>query len=174
MKRVFGAVLMVAGAICLYFFVSRAMFHGRAAMGPAFDPALPFTSLGKADYPGNALLLLGAAWGFILGLWFVILGEPAAEGAPRRGGGIARLMLLNGLLLLSSLLAGYIGGKSGADSTTIAVFGTVALLQILLGFILVVLALFERPKGWVSLGLGFLVYGAGVAVGLLSFLVWGA
>jgi len=172
MKRIFGAVLLVVGALCLYFFVSRAMFHGREAMGTTFDAGLPFKSLGKADYPGNALLLLGAAWGFILGLWFVVLGDPPREGAPRGGGGIARLMLLNALLLLSSLLAGYIGGKSGADVTTVAVFGTVALLQILLGLILLVLALFERPKGWVSLGLGFLVYGAGVAVGLLSFL-WG-
>ncbi len=172
MKRVFGAVLMVAGAVCLYFFVSRGMFHGREMMGSAYDARLPFRALGKQDYPGNALLLLGAAWGFILGLWFVVLGDPSREGAPRSGGGIARLMFLNALLLASSLLAGFIGGKSGAEASTVAVFGTVALLQILLGLILLVLALFERPKGWISLGLGFLVYGAGVAVGLLSFL-WG-
>jgi hypothetical protein len=173
MKRMFGAVLMVVGAVCLYFFVSRAMFHGRALMGSAFDASLPFKALGKEDYPGNALLLLGAGWGLVLGLWFVLTGEPPREGAPKSGGGIARLMLLNALLLLSSLLAGYVGGKSGADTTTVAVFGTVALLQILLGLILLVLALFERPKGWLPLGLGFLVYGAGVAVGLLTFLVWG-
>jgi hypothetical protein len=174
MKRIFGAVLLVAGAVCLYFFVSRGMFHGRGMMGSTFDPGLPFRSMGKDDYPANALLLLGAGWGLILGLWFVILGDPPREGAPTRGGGIARLMLLNALLLASSLLAGFVGGKSGADVATVAVFGTVALLQILLGLILLVLALFERPKGWVSLGLGFLVYGAGAAAGLLTFLAWGA
>jgi len=162
---------MIAGAVSLYFFVSRAMFHGAGMLGQEYDPALPFRAMGKADYPVNALLLLGAAWGFILGVWFVFTGD---EGAARatRGGGVARLLLLNSLLLLSSLLVAFVGGRSGADSLTVAVFGVVAAAQVLLGLILLVLAIFEKPKGVVSLLLGTAVWLGGAVLGVLTFL-WG-
>lgn len=162
---------MIAGAASLYFFVSRAMFHGAALAGPEYDPALPFKAMGKADYPLNALLLLGAVWGFILGVWFVFTGD---EGATRatRGGAVARLLLLNGLLLVSSLFAAFVGGRSGADPLSVAVFGTVAAAQTLLGLVLLVLAIFEKPKGMVSLALGTAVWIGGAVLGVLTFL-WG-
>jgi hypothetical protein len=162
---------MTAGAISLYFFVSRSMFHGQGMFGKDFDPALPFRAMGKADYPTNALLLLGAAWGFILGLWFVLIGDEGSSKV-RRGGAVARLLLLNGLLLVSTLFAGFVGGRSGADPLTVGIFAALAAVQTLLGLLLLVLALFERPKGVLSLLLGTAVWLAGATIGALTFL-WG-
>jgi hypothetical protein len=162
---------MVAGAVSLYFFVSRSMFHGAGSFGKDFDPALPFRAMGKADYPANALFLLGAFWGFILGIWFVAT-DDEGSGRGAKGGAVARLLLLNGLLLVSSLFAAFVGGRSGADALTVAVFGTVAAAQTLLGLILLVLAIFEKPKGVVSLLLGTAVWLGGAVVGVLAFL-WG-
>ena len=160
---------MLAGALSLYFFVSRGLFHGRSLQGADYDPALPFRALGREGFPSDALLLLGALWGAILGLWLIVTDNP---GGALRGGKIARLLLLNALLLVSSLFAGFVGGRSGADSLTVAVFGLVSAAQILLGLVLLVLALFERPKGAVSLALGTLVWLGGTAVGVLVIL-WG-
>jgi len=170
MKRIFGAVLLLAGAALLYVFATRAMFHGRELIGSSYDVRLPLLALG-IEYPTDALLLLGSLWSFILGFWFVITGADEAAGA-LRGGRIARLMLLNGLLLLSTLAVAFIGAKHHKDATTVAVFGLVALAQAAGGLILLILSLFERPKGIASLAFGAVVYLGGVGVGVLAFL-WG-
>ncbi len=171
MKRIFGGVLMLAGAACLYLFATRAMFHGRGSIGSTYDPSLPLTLVGL-DYPTDALLLAGSFWGFILGLWFVLTGSSDA-GDALRGGRIARLMLLNGLLLFSSLMIAYLGSKNHCNPTTIAVFSIVALVQAALGLLLLILSLFERPKGIASLAFGAAVYLGGVGIGIVAFL-WGA
>src|SRR5262249_16200901 len=77
-----------------------------------------------------------------------------------RGGRIARLMLMNGLLLLSTLAVAFIGAKYHKDPTTVAVFGLVALAQAACGLILLILSIFERPKGIASLA-----FRAGVSPG---------
>src|SRR5947209_17057424 len=110
MKRFFGALFMIAGAIFLYLFVARAMHAARGTISAALDPSMPFHALGH-EYPMDALLFLGAVWGFLLGLGLVL---SPAEGA--QGGRVARVMLLNALLLVSSLFVAYVGGKSQADS----------------------------------------------------------
>src|SRR6059036_372706 len=102
MKRFFGALFMIAGAIFLYLFVARAMHAARETMSTAFDPNLPFHALGR-EYPTDALLFLGAAWGFLLGLGLVL--SPAEAGP---GGRVGRVMLLNALLLVSSLFVAYV------------------------------------------------------------------
>jgi hypothetical protein len=170
MKRIFGAVLMFAGASSLYLFTLRAAFFGRAALGEKLDIAFPIQQLGL-DYPTDALLLMGALWGFLLGLWFIITGAEEAENA-LRGGRVARVMLLNGLLLISTLGVAYVGAKAHANATTIAIFGLVAAAQAVIGLILLILSLLERPKGIASLALGAVVTVGGVALGVLSFL-WG-
>ena len=170
MKRIFGGVLMLAGAFSLYAFATRAMFQGRASMGSTYELGLPLIFVGM-DYPTDALLLAGAFWGFILGFWFILSGGDDAAGA-LRGGRIARIMLMNGLLLLSTLAVAYIGARHEKDATTVAVFGLVALVQAAFGLILLVLSLFERPKGIASLALGAVVYLGGVGIGILTFL-WG-
>jgi hypothetical protein len=168
MKRILGAVLMLAGAFCLYLFATRAMFQGRASMGSTYDMGLPLLFVGM-DYPTDALILAGALWGFILGAWFVITGATDA-GDALRGGRIARIMLLNGLLLLSTLAVAFIGAKHHKDATTVAVFGLVALAQAAFGLILLILSLFERPKGIASLAFGAVIYLAGIGIVVLTFL----
>src|SRR6185503_14524420 len=155
MKRIFGGVLMLAGAFSLYVFATRAMFQGRGSIGSTYELGLPLSFVGL-DYPTDALLLAGALWGFTLGLWFIITGADEASQA-LRGGRIARLMLLNGLLLLSTLAIAFLGAKHHKDATTVAIFGLVALLQAACGLILLILSIFERPKGIASLAFGAVV-----------------
>lgn len=170
MKRILGGVIMLAGAFSLYVFATRAMFHGRASIGSTYELGLPLIFVGM-DYPTDALLLAGALWGFILGLWFIITGADEA-GEALHGGRIARIMLLNGLLLLSTLAVAWIGARHQKDATTVAVFGLVALAQAAFGLLLLILSLFEKPKGIASLAFGAIVYLGGVSVGVLAFL-WG-
>lgn len=170
MKRIVGVLLMLSGALSLYLFATRAMFHGRASLGSTYDLGLPLQFVGM-DYPTSALLLAGALWGTILGLWCVIT-DASGAGDALRGGRVARVMLLNALLLLSTLAVAYLGAKHHQDATTVAIFGLVALVQAALGLILLILSLFERPKGIASLALGAVVYLGGVGIGVLTFL-WG-
>ena len=167
MKRAAGAILMIAGGILLYLFVARAMYAARGMMGTAFDPNLPLIALGH-EYPTDVLLFLGAVWGFILGVGLVV----APEEMPA-GGRVARVMLLNALMLLSSLFVAYIGGKTQADGNLVAVFGVVALAQGALGFFLLIFALFEKPKGVASLLIGIPLYLGGVGIALYTLLVLG-
>lgn len=171
MKRIFGAILMLAGALCLYLFATQAMFHGRAELGAAYSPGLPLSFVGM-DYPKDALLLAGAAWGFLLGLWFIVTGADEAQQV-LRGGRIARVMLLNGLLLLSSIAIACFGAKAHKDAATVAIFGIVAAVQAVLGLVLLVMSFTERPKGIASLAFGAAVYLGGVGIAVLTFL-WGA
>ena len=170
MKRIFGGLLMLAGAFALYVFTTRALHLGREQISAAYDVRLPFFLVGL-DYPTGALILLGALWGFILGFWFIITGGDEASSA-LRGGRIARVMLLNGLLLVSTLGVAYVGARHGQDAKLVAVFGLVALAQAAFGLILLVLSLFERPKGIASLAFGAAVYLGGVGIGVVTFL-WG-
>jgi hypothetical protein len=168
MKRIFGGVLMLAGAGCLYLCATRAMFNGRAELGSTYTASLPLTFVGM-EYPKDALLLAGAAWGFILGFWFVITGAEEAQSV-LRGGRIARVMLLNGLLLLSSLMIACFGARAHKDPGTVMIFGVVAALQAVVGLILLFLSLTERPKGIASLAFGALIYLGGVGIGVFAFL----
>lgn len=170
MKRIFGGLLMLAGAFALYVFTVRAMHLGREQISATLDVRLPLLLVGL-DYPTGALILLGAVWSFILGLWFIITGADEAATA-FRGGRIARFMLLNGLLLVSTLGVAYIGARHGQDTKLVAVFGLVALAQAVFGLLLLVLSLFERPKGIASLAFGAAIYLCGVGIGVVTFL-WG-
>jgi hypothetical protein len=170
MKRIFGGLLMLAGAFALYVFTARAMTFGREQISAAFDLRLPLLLAG-VDYPTGALILAGALWGFILGLWFIVTGGDDASQA-LRGGRISRLMLLNALLLLSTLGVAYLGARNNGGPTLVAVFGLVALAQAAFGLLLLILSLFERPKGIASLAFGALVYLGGVGIGVMTFL-WG-
>lgn len=170
MKRIFGGLLMLAGAVCLYLCATRAMFHGRAELGRAYSAGLPLTFVGM-DYPTDALLLAGAAWGFILGFWFIVTGAEEAK-AVLRGGRISRVLLLNGLLLMSSLAIAYFGARAHKDHGTILLFGLVAAVQAVVGFVLLILSFTERPKGIASLAFGAAVYLGGVGLGAMIY-VWG-
>jgi hypothetical protein len=161
MKRISGGVLMAAGGVGLYLFA----LHARIPQGTDFDPLAPVRALG-CRYPADVLLLLGGLWGLVLGFALV------ASGPSRAGGTIARAHLLNALLLASTLFAAWVGGAAGREARTVAAFGLAALAHVAAGLILLVLALFERPKGPVPLVLGTAVFLGGTAVGILAFL-WG-
>jgi hypothetical protein len=167
MKRILGAVLMLAGAACAYIFATRAMYFGRESISSAYDVLLPIHLVGL-DYPTGALILMGALLGFVLGTWFVITGTDG-DNSSLRGGRIARVMLLNALLLIATLAVAYIGAKSGKDGGTVAIFAIVAVLQAALGLILLILSLFERPKGIASLIFGAAIYLGGVGIGVFAF-----
>jgi hypothetical protein len=171
MKRIFGGLLMFAGAFCLYLVSTQALFLGRAELGATYSAGLPLSFVGL-NYPKDALLLAGAAWGFILGFWFIVTGAEEAQQV-LRGGRIARVMLLNALLLLSSLAIACFGARAHKDPATVAIFGIVAAIQAVLGLVLLVLSLTERPKGIASLAFGAVVYLGGVGIAVLTFL-WGA
>jgi len=170
MKRIFGGVLMLLGAFCAYLFATRAMFYGRAELGTDYSPGLALRFVGM-DYPTDALLLAGAAWGVLLGFWFIITGADEANQV-LRGGRISRVMLFNGLLLLSSLGIAYFGAKAHKDPATVMVFGLVAAVQAIVGVILLILSISEKPKGIASLAFGAVVTAGGIAVAVLAFL-WG-
>jgi hypothetical protein len=169
MKRIAGGVLMLAGAVSLYYFAARAMYFSRDALGTAFDPGLPLNLLGR-NYPCDVLLLLGAAWGLLFGFATVFTADPAADA---KGGRVARAMLLNAFLLVSSLFVAYVGGKTRQDPSVVAAFGITALAQVAVGLLLLILSIFEKPKGVASLIVGGAVYLFGVAVGVLAFLQGG-
>ena len=59
------------------------------------------------------------------------------------------------------------------NAMTVGVLGSVAFLQMGIGLLLLLLALAEKPKGWISLLLGLIVYAGAVAFGVLAFLMGG-
>jgi hypothetical protein len=161
MKRISGGVLMAAGALGLYLFA----LHARVPQDARLDALAPVRALG-ARYPADVLLFLGALWG--IGLGFAWVAAPRSRG----GGAAARAHLLNALLLASTLFAAWVGTAAGKEARVVAAFGTAALAQIAVGLILLVLSLFERPKGVVPLLLGTAAFLGGATVGVLAFL-WG-
>lgn len=169
-RRVFGALLALAGGILLYLFAASTMYHARGEMGAEYEAGLPFRALG-ANFPADVMLLLGGGWCLLLGLWFTLTGSDS--GGPQ-GGRVSRAYLINALMLLSTLFAGVVGARTASpDSTTLAVFGLVAFAQAALGVILLIMALAEKPKGYLSLLCGSVLWLGGVGIAVLSFL-WGA
>lgn len=171
-KRVAGGLLTLVGAFCLYQFTARALFHGRELLGSGYDGGVAFQALGR-NYPADILFLLGAGWAFFLGLWLIFTGTDLPS-ASRGGGRVSKAMLLNALLLVSTLIVLYVGAKTaGTSPGMMTVFTAVALGQAAIGILLLVLSFMERPKGWISLGLGTIVYLAGLGGTAVAFL-WGA
>jgi len=169
MRRSLGTTLVLAGAVSLFFFAVRGTLDARGADLPTWK--LPFTSLGR-DYPSDGGLLIAGIWG--IGLGVGILGMAGS----RPGGTVARIFLANALLILTMLGLGAIGARAVTGDTRqefvplIGVFFGTALLEIGAGLILFILALFERPRGTVSLMVGSAVYASAATLGVLAFL-WG-
>ena len=188
MKQFTAAVLLVAGAWLLFQFVLQGTVRTNTvfAEGDEIATNLPFTSLGQ-NYPADALYLVGAFWCLLLSFVMTLTAgtgkklvvprsdSPAARFAAgaRPGGKVARFMLLNALFLLSALFVAFIGARTDQQPLVVAVFGSVALLQTGVGLLLLLMSLIEKPKGPVTLIIGTLLYFAGGALAILSF-IWGA
>ena len=190
MKQFTAAILLVAGALLLFQFTVQGTARALKDAAPSGEDEisfnLPFTSLGQ-NYPDDALHLVGAFWCLVISFIMTLTGSakkpaitplssdsPAARFAAgaRPGGKVARLMLLNSLFLLSALFVAFIGAINDQDQRVVAVFGGVALLQSGMGLLLLLMSLIEKPKGLVSLILGMLLYFAGGALAILTF-IWG-
>lgn len=170
MRRVLGALFVLIGAFCLYEFAVLGIWYGRELDVPIWK--VPLLSLGR-NYPADAGWLAGALVGIFVGIGMSIRSDAST------GGGAARVFLVNAILLCAMLCLAYFGARSLTEETKasflpmVGVFFGTALLQIGAGVILLILALFERPKGALSLLLGLVVYLAGAAAGVTAFL-WGA
>jgi hypothetical protein len=175
MRKLFGCVL-VAGAVAITFlFASWGTAHG-AAQGTS--PWWAFKSLG-ANYPSDVGYLAWAAWLLGLGLYFIMTGDARSvvgtsrhyTGPEAPAGRVAKIHLLNGLLLVTSLFCAYIGAKAKDPGPFVPVFAAVAAAQVAMGLILLVLSLFEKPKSVPALVLGTAVYLAGSAGAVTVFLL---
>jgi hypothetical protein len=188
MRRVIGSILAIVAGYLLYKFALWGAFLAPA--GAWRGPSTPFRTLG-GNYPTDVAMLCAAAWAAGLGLYFILSpGRSAAFVTPShvpstsrwaqrmaaQGGAstpMAATFLLNALLLATTLFVAFFGVKSAGDASRyIATFTLVAWAQVAVGLILMILALFEKPKGVVGLVLGGAVYLAGTALGVMVFL-WG-
>jgi hypothetical protein len=70
------------------------------------------------------------------------------------------------------LLAAYVGAKEHASERWIGLFAMTAGLQIAFGLLILILALFEKPRGIGSLIFGSVVYVCSIGVSLMAF-SWG-
>ena len=162
MRKTFGAILLLIGLAMLYEFAVWGAVHAGVTAKNA-GGMLPFTSLG-VNFPFDAVAFAGALWGIGLGGW--LLGREADPGYRP----MAQAFLVNSLLLLTSVFAAFAGARLQGNSRPVAVFATMALLQIATGLLLCILAVFERPRGMGGLAVGGALYVACTAVTLIVFL----
>ena len=173
MRRIIGC-LFVLGAIAeVFFFASWGAVHGAGHESPWWA----FKSLG-ANYPNDVGYLALAVWLLGLGLYFILTdfappqsmgSKPAARPEPR-GGPVSKLFLINALLLVTSILCAFVGAKAGDTGPFVSIFAAVAVVQVAVGLLLLLVALFEKPKTLPAMIVGLLVYLAGSAGAVVVFL----
>jgi len=169
MRRSLGAILVLAGAFCLFQFAVLGTWHGRHLEAPLWK--LPLLSLSE-NYPTNAGWLAGAVIALLVGVGIGLRKDSQV------GGGVARVLLVESIGIFGMLFLAYVGARSITEETRatvlpmIGVFFGTALLQIAAGLILLIFALFEKPRGVLSLTLGTVLYLGAAAAGVLGF-VWG-
>lgn len=189
MRRILGAAFVLGSCYFLYQFAIWGAWTAGADLKP-YNSSIPFRVLGLGDnYPFDVAMLMAATWAMLIGLYFILSPERSSIALPthvpttsrwaqrmasqQRSSPMASMFLLNALLLATTLFIAYIGAKRPADNQhTISVFSLVAGLQIATGFLLMVFAVFEKPKGGMGLIVGGAVYLAGTAVAAIVFL-WG-
>jgi hypothetical protein len=189
MRRAFGAFLFVAAAWSLYqFAVYGAYFAGQARLPET--QWVPFNVVG-VRYPWDAAWLAVAIWAIALGLALVLLpGRRDAElpahvppssrwaqnlrARQNQPCPMATMFVLNVGLLITMLFMAYVGAKPlTSHPRYVSVFSLVAGLQIGVGLILLILALFEKPRGVQRLVWGGAFYLAGTAASVTIF-IWGS
>ncbi len=173
MRKIIGCAFMLAGVAEAFLFTAWGTAHGAQA---GQSPWWAFGSLG-ANYPYDVGYLAFAAWFLGLGLYFVLTDvAPQTVGgklAPRpepRGGPVSKLFLVNAFLLATSLLCAYVGAKADVAGPFLAIFAIAAAAQVAVGLIMLVLAIFEKPKTIPAMILGMAAYLAGSAGAVVVFL----
>ncbi len=189
MRRVIGSIFVVGAGWLLYKF---ALWGAFLASPDAFrGPSTPFRVLG-GNYPMDVAMLCGAAWMAGIGLYLILFSPGEASSAvpshvpassrwaqrmqasqDNAPSPMATIFFLNALLLITTLFVAFVGVRAPQDtSRLLATFTLVAAAQVAVGLFLLILALFEKPKGVIGLIVGLAVYAAGTGVGVMVFL-WG-
>lgn len=187
-RRLFGAFSILAATFFAYQFAVCGL-RGKPDRAAQLEP---FANLGHS-YPFDISILLVGAWTLGVGLLFLLkskssagpipahvpptsLWAQSAAVGPRLPSPMAGLFLVNGLLLLTVLTVAYFGVRTGTQDHVrlVSVHSLVAGLQMAIGLLFLVLALFERPKGKAALLLGLLAWLAGTGVGVTVFMLGSA
>ena len=185
MRTLISLLLVLAGTYSLYQFSLRTTPQAEQTSTVEYKARPALSDLGE-NYPINGLLAAGAFWGIGLGLFLALTTGPrfysAGEGGlyqkRRRGGAIARIFLLNAALAGTMIDLAYIGAvyaPAGAGESVqrhVGLFFGAAALQLGIGLLLLIMALFEKPKGKFSLFLGSLFYLMALGTWILTC-VWG-
>lgn len=172
MKRSIGGLLLLAGGFLLFWFGVIAT-HG---MAPTMAPSikLPFLGVGH-NWPKDAILFCGAATCLLIGLGLMLTGGEASSSArgeapPKKGGFIATLLFLNSLLMASVVFVAATGARAAEaqSPTLIGSLMAIAMVQAVVGLLLLFLSLIEKPKGMLTLLFGFLLWAGSTVFGILS------
>lgn len=184
MRKILGSLLMLGGVAFAYLF---AAWGTAKAGGSGNAPWWAFKGLGS-NYPVDVGYLAGAVWLLALGIYFIwteggssVSGGDtsrsagrflAASAAERGAGRVAKVLVLNSGLLITSLFAAYIGAKISHPGPLVALFTMEAAGHAIVGLLILILALVEKPKSVPALGLGTLLYLAGTA-GVVTVFILG-
>lgn len=165
MRKVVGAILLLGSIALGYGFATWNLPAGTA-------PAASLETIGKR-YPHDAALLLGAAWAFGLGLYFLVTRPVGADSgtfdpagrfiAPRTATGPSGpAFLVQSLLMVSLLATAFLGAFIRHPGPLPAVLAATAILQAAVGLFLFILALFDRPRSASAIILGTTFYIVGI------------
>ena len=155
MRTLISLILVLLGTFSLYQFSVRTTLPQEINSTIDYKARPALSDLG-ANYPVNGLLAAGALWGIGLGLFLALSTAPkfqsAGEGGlykkSRRPGAIARIFLLNGALAGTMIDLAYVGAvyapASAEEAATryVGLFFGAAALQLAVGLLLFILALF--------------------------------
>lgn len=160
MKKFVGAFLVVLGVMGLAGFSVWGTTRAGAS-ATQYHSFLPILALGL-DFPHDTLKLCVAIGFLILGLYYG-LGETGPSP-------LAQVFLLNALLLCSALIFALGASHNPQYAGITGVFAAAALLQALVGLVLLFFAVSERPVGAVGLTLGGVLYVSSAAIGAVIYL----
>ena len=195
MRGFFGAVLVLAGIVLVYLFGALGIAAAKAAtLQPGVSvAALPFQVLG-ANYPKDALCIIGglvaAGWGLYL-LLVGALAAPSVPVAPVRDGArpsrfpvrtntatvttgtYARGFCLLALGACAAWAIAAIGAASGARAAVIGGFVALAGLALLEALVLGILSCLEKGKPVIVLVLAWVLFVSALGFGLAGLAMGG-
>jgi len=163
MKKFLGTLVVLLGVMML---VEYAVWGTLQAGSQAGKSHLLLPLLGSGINYETIKLCVGIAM-LVLGLYFA-LRPPHADPSP-----MAQVFMLNAVLLCGSLLLAFAGSHQPDPHFWTGLFAMTAVLEVVVGMVLLGLAVSERPIDPVGVTLGGVVYVASVAIGAVVYLSGG-
>jgi hypothetical protein len=160
MKKFLGTLVVLLGVMML---VEFAIWGSVRAGAQAGKPHLLLPLL-AAGMNYETLKFCAGLGCLILGL-HTALRPPDAAPSP-----MAQVFLLNAVLLCGSLLLAFAGSHQPDPQFWTGLFTLTAALEVVVGLVLLVLAVSERPLDAVGITLGGVVYVASVAIAAVAYL----